>query len=200
MAERSEAKLSRIADRTFVLVEEQLSAALLVVMTVITIYGAIARYAFGSPIAFANELALTLSLWVVFLGAAAATRLRLHVGLDFLVTWLPKRYRAAVDVAVYAILLVIVGFLTYLSAELVIHSRTQLFVLEVSKRWMLASMPIGLFLITIHLARHVVTAAVGWRTGDYDPTEGAEAQAEQGTEDMTAALGANLDTGQGRSA
>lgn len=192
--ENSTMGLRRLLGRFFVLVEEQLPAAILVVMTVVTIYGAISRYAFKHPIATANELALTLSLWVIFLGAAAATRLRLHVGLDFLISWLPQRYRAALDVLVYGVLLVVVAILTYLSADLVLHTRTQLFVLEVSKRWMLASMPIGLFLIAVHLAQHMVTAAVGWRTGDYDTTEGVTAQADHGTGDMTAALGTNLDT------
>lgn len=191
-------KVGDVVQRVFVLLEEQIPAALLVIMTAVTAYGAFSRYILDRPIATANELALTISLWVIFLGAAGATRIRLHVGIDFIVSGLPDRYRAALDVLVHIVLVVVMGMLTYLSVELVLGTRTELFVLEISKKWMLASMPTGLILTTIHLGQGALSAIHGWRTGHYEGGDALQNQAAQSASGLASEEGGAFDPTQGK--
>jgi len=59
------------------------------------------RYAFQYPLAWPDELARSLHVWVAFPGAYLAFRRGEHVTVDYFASRLPKRFQPALDVFVH---------------------------------------------------------------------------------------------------
>src|SRR5262249_14436629 len=80
--------------------EEILTGTFLVVMSLATLANVVARYVFGAPIPWAEELSRYSFVWLVFLGAAVCSKHGRHVAIDALVNAMPPRGKAASRVAV----------------------------------------------------------------------------------------------------
>lgn len=65
--------------------------ALLVGMTVILFSDVFCRYVLHFSIAWADEIVLVLLIWFVFIALAIGVRKRIHMSIDFLSFFLPKR-------------------------------------------------------------------------------------------------------------
>ncbi len=83
--------------------------------TVLSFVQVIARYAFGHPITWTEEICRYLFVWVVFVGSGMAERHREHVTLDFLVSRLSPRvnYWLSLVNGVLCIAMVLVLFVWY---------------------------------------------------------------------------------------
>jgi TRAP-type C4-dicarboxylate transport system permease small subunit len=90
-------------------------AIVFISFTVLSFAQVIARYAFGRPITWTEEISRYLFVWVVFVGAGVAERSRAHVTLDFLVSRLSPRVRHWLDVlnAVLCVGMVLLLFVWY---------------------------------------------------------------------------------------
>lgn len=179
---RTEKPLTRAMRVGVTVVEEWVPSVLLLGITLLVAYGVFARYALGQPVAFINELAVLVAAWIVLLGAAAATRRRMHVGIDALIAKLTGRPRAAADAVMSLALFVGIGVLAYLSVEFVLHARGELFVLGISKQWLYASLPVGLCLMTLHLGVQAFRAVRGVWSGEYSVTASLQAQSDMSAE------------------
>jgi len=85
-------KLSqRSLGRWFDWLVERILAVVFVVFTLLAFAQVVARYVFGYPITWTEEISRYLFVWVVFVGAGVAERYRAHVTLDFLVSRFPPR-------------------------------------------------------------------------------------------------------------
>lgn len=73
------------------------SAACLALMTVVLCWQVIARYALGNSPAWAEQLALVLVIWSVFLGAAAGVGLGFHVRIAEGVEQMSARWAAVAN-------------------------------------------------------------------------------------------------------
>lgn len=102
-------------DRKILQVESILLRGLVAVAFCLTLSQVICRYVLDSPLIWTEEFVLYLFVWIVMVGAAAATRTRSHFSLSTLVMYLPPRGAFAlaiiVDlaVAVFAAVLLIEG-------------------------------------------------------------------------------------------
>ena len=65
----------------------------LALMSVLVFGNVVMRYAFDSGIAWSEELARLLFVWLIFLGAILASREHMHIGFDSLVRRLPDRWK-----------------------------------------------------------------------------------------------------------
>ena len=77
-------------------------------------WGVLARYVAHEPAAWSNELATIGFAWVVFLGAAAAAKKNLHLGIGLIVNLLPARIRCALHILMHlglALLMLYIGWL-----------------------------------------------------------------------------------------
>ena len=68
-----------------------------ITFTVLSFGQVVARYVFGHPITWTEEICRYLFVWVVFVGAGVAERSRGHITLDFLTTRLPPNVRRRLD-------------------------------------------------------------------------------------------------------
>ncbi len=71
-------------------IEENVIAALLGLMTLITFANVVARYILNSNILWALELTVFLFAWLVLLGASYCVKHTLHIGVDVVVRALPR--------------------------------------------------------------------------------------------------------------
>lgn len=109
--------------------EEIVGGIFMTVMTLATVANVIARYAFNSPIQWAEELSRYSFIWLVFIGAALCSKHRRHITIDSLLMVLPARIRIAmsaiIDLGTMALMVVIIyyswiliGSATHPTAEL----------------------------------------------------------------------------------
>ncbi len=93
-------------------VEEIISGAALLVVVASVVWGVLTRYVTRQPAPWTGELAAIAFAWVVFLGAAAGVKRRLHISIDLLVVRLPKALggalQAAIDVGLLVFMLYVV--------------------------------------------------------------------------------------------
>lgn len=74
---------------------EWVIAALLAAMVVMVFGNAAGRYLFNAGFAASEELSRLAFVWMIFLGAVIGVRERTHVGVDMLLTALPRRGKVA---------------------------------------------------------------------------------------------------------
>ncbi|TWA53849.1 tripartite ATP-independent transporter DctM subunit [Azospirillum baldaniorum] len=77
--------IAALIERTIMAVTCPVAAALVVVIAVTLFSGVVARYVFGSPISWADELAAILFLWLVMLGSVVALGRNEHMRLTLVV-------------------------------------------------------------------------------------------------------------------
>jgi len=81
--------LRKIADNF----EELLGAVILAIMAVITALNVITRYAVTYPLAFTEEITVSLFVWVVLLGTSMAFKKSSNLAMTFLYNLMPLRAR-----------------------------------------------------------------------------------------------------------
>ena len=82
-------------------------------------WGVVTRYVFPQPAFWTGEVAALGFAWVVFIGAAAAARRRLHVGVDLLTAALPARVQGALARLVSLVVAAILGYVAWLASQAV---------------------------------------------------------------------------------
>ena len=93
--------------------EECAAGSFLVLMSLATFGNVVLRYAFNSPIQWAEEFSRYAFIWVVFLGAAACSKRKMHIAIDAAVTLLPARLQVVCSLVVEALVLILVGAIAY---------------------------------------------------------------------------------------
>jgi TRAP-type C4-dicarboxylate transport system permease small subunit len=100
--------------RSFVAYFEEIAAGtFLVLMSLATFGNVILRYAFNSPIQWAEEFSRYAFIWVVFLGAAACSKRKSHIAIDALTLLAPPRFRHFLATVVHGVVLVLTGAVAY---------------------------------------------------------------------------------------
>jgi TRAP-type C4-dicarboxylate transport system permease small subunit len=74
------------------------AAAIVAALFVVLIAGVFARYALGRPLAWADELAVVLFIWMVFWTGAFVLSIREQVAFDIVYDLVPPRLRVALGV------------------------------------------------------------------------------------------------------
>jgi TRAP-type C4-dicarboxylate transport system permease small subunit len=98
---------------------KHLLAALMIAAVAINAANVIGRYAFGSPIFWAEEAMVYLTVWGIFIGLVAVTFDHSHICMDLFSSRLPLRVRVALDRAIAATLFVTCLFVAAQSWQIV---------------------------------------------------------------------------------
>lgn len=92
-----------------------LSGFFLCITVLVVIVNVALRYLFHGGIFWAEEVATTSFIWSVFVGSAAAYRHKMHIGIDLVSKFGPARWRSFIAVLIDLMMLVINGYIVYLS-------------------------------------------------------------------------------------
>ncbi|MFN2643941.1 MAG: TRAP transporter small permease [Burkholderiales bacterium] len=95
---------------------EKLLGAALIVAVLYNFVNVVGRYVVGRTFISADEVQIYLMVYIAFLGAAVATWRRVHLRMDVLVHRLPERVRLALGVLEIALVVVLAGFVLYVSS------------------------------------------------------------------------------------
>jgi TRAP-type C4-dicarboxylate transport system permease small subunit len=98
----------RFAIRHF---EEVVASAALIVVILSVCWGVVTRYVTAQPAAWSGELAVLGFAWVVFFGASACFKYKLHPSIDMVTVLLPSTVARIVRLLVHALVL---GFCAYM--------------------------------------------------------------------------------------
>jgi TRAP-type C4-dicarboxylate transport system permease small subunit len=146
-----------VFDKTIVILMA-MSAALVLLDTVAVTVDVLIRYFFGKTYAGLFEITEYSLLWMTFLGTTWILRNNGHVRVDLLITLLPQKPRAVVNVVASVISVLLLVAMTYYSAKLTLHDFNTSFTLSGVLRplkWPIEIIiPIGFLLLTIQLSRN----------------------------------------------
>ncbi len=127
--------------------------ALMAFLVVVVVASVIFRYVLLSPFSWSEEVCRYVMIWLGFLGASLAVREGLHVGVEFVVNWVPPRLAAwmrglaRAGVGAFLLIVMIYGF------DLVANLWDQLSpVMEIRMTWPYLAIPVGSLLMLIQLA------------------------------------------------
>lgn len=142
--------------KLWVRIEDLASKILLATIVILVFVAAVAR-TLGTPIVWSVDLAQLLFIWVCFLGANRAMRVKAHVGVDFFVKRLPPGWRRVLEFGLAAIAL---GFLTALAwtgANLTLLNWERLYGDSgISYAWVTGAVPVGCALLALTIVGHLV--------------------------------------------
>jgi len=105
---------SRLELGRFDIAEEVVACTALLVVVLAVCWGVLTRYVTAQPAAWSGEVAGMGFAWLVFLGAAAGFKRRLHVSIDLLTSRLPATLERGVEIAVQVGILAFAAYVTWL--------------------------------------------------------------------------------------
>lgn len=83
----------------------------LALMAILVFGNVVLRYAFNSGITWSEEMSRFLFVWMVFLGAIAALKDNMHLGMDIVINFLPKAAKKAAFLLSNALVLYVLWLL-----------------------------------------------------------------------------------------
>ena len=119
----------------------------------------LSRHVLPYPLAWTEEAARFLFLWIVFLGAAYLVRGNGHIAITLLTRRLPARLRTAVYIAVQFGVLVFSAVLCLYGTQVAFKVRKlPTIAMEISSAWEYAAVPISAGIIAIRTIFSIVRA------------------------------------------
>jgi TRAP-type C4-dicarboxylate transport system permease small subunit len=128
------------------------------VMSLIILIQVLCRMIFGTAIIWAEELAVLLFAWVIFVGAAYAHKDDIHLSINTLRLVVGRRVGIAMDVL--RVVIVIICSLVAIWQGIIIIQQTSFLrypAMGIPRSFLYASVPVGFFLGLIYLAVNIVT-------------------------------------------
>ena len=134
--------------------EEILGCSALTIVIISVCWGVLSRWLLRHPAPWADELAAITFTWAVFMGASAAFKRNLHIGIDLMMKNLPPMLRrvlmfgASLTILLFCLFMVAYGFIFAINAY-----KQPTSVLRVPNTYFYISVPFAFFFMTIHQLR-----------------------------------------------
>ena len=126
---------------------------LMAFLVVVVVASVVFRYVLLSPLSWSEEVCRYVMIWLGFLSASLAVHQGLHVGVEFVVDWVPPRltawFRGLARAGVACFLLIVTAYGFYLLANLGDQLSP---VMEIRMTWPYLAIPVGSLLMLIQLA------------------------------------------------
>lgn len=130
--------------------EEIVACAALVIVVLSVCWGVVTRYITEQPANWAGEVAAIAFAWVIFVGAAAGAKRRMHVSIDMLVVMLPPALGRPLQWAIDAFVIGFCLYVSWLGAIFTVENwDSPTAVLRVPMSWVYASVATGFLLMAI---------------------------------------------------
>lgn len=127
------------------------AGALFAVTLIIVVVNVFTRYFLNFIIPWSEEVATSCFVYTTFVGAAWCLRTRQHVGVDLLVNKLPDKARKIVHLITDFIILLVNGYIFYLSIIYVYSARIKTMpILKISSVYLNSALILGFGLMTIY--------------------------------------------------
>ena len=147
-------------------IEFAVGMALLAVITGLVFVAAVMRFV-GSPLIWSVDMAQLLFIWLCFLGACRAMRQRSHLGVDFVVRFLPYKARLWVETGLAVVVVAFLLALTWHGTNLTFLNIERVFGDSgVSYAFVTSAVPVGCVFLSVSIIWNAVAA---WKSAPGDP-------------------------------
>ncbi|MCQ9618103.1 TRAP transporter small permease [Paenalcaligenes niemegkensis] len=125
----------------------------------LTILNVVSRYALNHPIQWAEELAIALFIWFIFIGVSSSMKRDGHVGVDYFVRKLPRPLKILSEIIrAGAIYFVLIYVFIYLGSKLAAQASDKITpILGISYEVIDIAVPLGGLLTLIHFTSQLVS-------------------------------------------
>ncbi|MDI3480404.1 MAG: TRAP-type transport system small permease protein [Tepidanaerobacteraceae bacterium] len=106
--------------------EEYLLVLLIGAMTVVTFAQVFFRFVLNSPLAWSEELARYLFVWITFIGASVALHRWGHFQVDIVVNLFPDNIKKIIESAIYVLIMLFASIIVYYGFVLTQYTSVQL--------------------------------------------------------------------------
>lgn len=138
--------------------EGTLAKVLLAAIVVMVFAAGVAR-SFGHPLIWSVDMAQLLFVWLCFLGANRALRLKAHIGVDYFVAKLPHGARRGIEIVLALCALAFLIALAWTGAQLTLLNLERVYGDSgISYAWVTAAVPVGCAMLALTLLAHLVGA------------------------------------------
>ncbi|MCF7943643.1 MAG: TRAP transporter small permease [Spirochaetia bacterium] len=136
---------------TFQHAEVIVSGTFLMITILVVILNVILRYLFQGGLFWVEEVATASFIWSVFIGAAAAYKYKMHIGIDLITKLFSERVREIIAMIISFLMIVINGYIMYLSVLMIQANKLKRTpVLDIPAVYVNFAITVGFGLITIH--------------------------------------------------
>jgi TRAP-type C4-dicarboxylate transport system permease small subunit len=118
------------------------------------------RYVLNYPLPWSEELAVSIFIWVAFIGSAVAMAEKGHFGLTLILTRLPPIARILAEIFIWSLSAVFLLLVAGYGISVVLETSHTMTTLPVSMQWSYSAVPVGAILMLLHLALHVGKAVL----------------------------------------
>lgn len=142
----------------YIRIEDAVSKLLLAIITLLVFVAAIAR-TLGDPMIWSVDLAQLLFVWLCFLGANRAMRIKAHIGVDFFVRKLPLTPRWLLEIVLGLLTLGFLMTLAYTGYKLTLLNWQRVYGDSgISYAWVTGAVPVGCALLSVTVLVNLVRA------------------------------------------
>jgi len=153
--------MGALLNRLYKNFEVILSACFLSITVGVVILNVILRYVFDGGLFWIEEVATTAFIWSVFIGSAAAYKLKMHIGIDLITKLFPERVREVISSVINLLMVVINGYVCYLSILMINANKLKRTpVLDVPAMYINLAITVGFGLMTIHSIQFLITEGI----------------------------------------
>ena len=111
------------------------------------------RYAMNSPLYWSEEVARYAFVWLVFIGAAIASKRGAHIGVDYIVMHLPELPKNILAIFVNLLVLFFISCVIYMSVGVIKSNMTQLSpAMRIPMGYIFMAIPTGLGISFVYIA------------------------------------------------
>ena len=161
--------MGALLNRLYKNFEVILSACFLSITVGVVILNVILRYVFDGGLFWIEEVATTAFIWSVFIGSAAAYKLKMHIGIDLITKLFPEKIREIISSVINILMTVINGYVCYLSILMINANKLKRTpVLDVPAMYINLAITVGFGLMTIHSIQFLITEGILLARGSYD--------------------------------
>ena len=128
-----------------------ISGVFLMITVSVVIINVILRYLFQGGLYWVEEVATTCFIWSVFIGAAAAYKYKMHIGIDIVTKLFKEKIREVISIIINFLMVIINGYILYLSILFIqSNSLKRTPVLDMPAMYVNMAITAGFGLITVH--------------------------------------------------
>lgn len=134
-------------------------AKILLAAIVLLVFGAAVGRSLGYPLIWSVDMAQLMFVWLCFLGANRAMRLKVHIGVDFFVRRLPRAPRWYIEIALGLITLAFLATLAISGYRLMMLNWQRVYGDSgIPYAWVTAAVPVGALILGLSVAVNLIDA------------------------------------------
>lgn len=139
-------------------IELTIGLVILAVIVLLVFMASIMRF-FGHPLIWSVDFAQLLFIWLCFIGANRALRMKSHLGVDFFIRRFSIRSRFALECAISLVILIFMASLVVKGVELTILNKERLFGDSgIPYALVTIAVPFGCILMSITVVGNIIKA------------------------------------------